>query len=127
MWTTRKRQPLITEEVRQTLFNSIGRKCRDLGADIRALNAVEDHVHLLTKAPPAIAPAQFVRQVKAASSFTINRSGEDVMLYWQRGYGVLSLSSADLKRVAAYIENQQEHHRSGKVWGSLEDTEEEET
>ena len=124
VWTTKNRSPVTTKEVKAHLFKSIGRKCRDLGADIRALNAVEDHVHLLTKLPPTLAPTQFIRQVKGIASYIVNRSGSDNMLCWQRGYGVLTLSSSQLRRVVAYIENQEEHHSSGDVMPSLETVEE---
>lgn len=124
VWTTKNRAPAIGDRSKAALFASIQRKCRGFGVEIRALNAVADHVHLLAQLPPTIPPSQFVRQVKGAASFAVNHVDGNESLYWQRGYGVLSLSSADLKRVTSYIEKQQEHHRCGDVWPSLERAEE---
>lgn len=39
---------------------------------------------------------------------------------WQTGYGVVSFGAKDLPWVAAYIQNQREHHARGNAHGRLE-------
>lgn len=34
------------------------------------------------------------------------------MFYWQNGYGAFSVNPAQVDRVMAYIENQEEHHKN---------------
>lgn len=119
VWTTKNRAPTITETSRVVLLDTIVRKCHDLGAEVLAANAVQDHVHLLIKLPPTLAPTQFIRQIKGATSYVLNRSDE-MGLHWQRGYGVHTLSTAQLKSVRSYVEGQAEHHTSGRVLPSLE-------
>ncbi len=125
VWATKNRRPAISEDSKPALLETIAGKCHDLGAEVRALNAVSDHVHLLARLPPTTAPSHFIRHVKGRASFAANRSEKDESLYWQKGYGVLTLSSGDLKRVAAYIENQERRHVSKDLWHSLERVDEE--
>jgi hypothetical protein len=42
---------------------------------------------------------------------------------WQEGYGVLSLRKDELAKVSRYIDNQETHHRTGRLSNLLERTE----
>jgi hypothetical protein len=42
------------------------------------------------------------------------------VLQWQSGYGVVSFGTGDLPWVKAYIADQKEHHRVGKIADRLE-------
>jgi putative transposase len=60
--------------------------------------------------------------LKGYSSHEVNQQvgrGQKV-LEWQAGYGVVSFGTRDLPWVVAYVQNQREHHRSGKVHDRLE-------
>jgi putative transposase len=122
VWATRDRQPLIKPEIEALLVSFLETKCRALGYRLHALGCVEDHVHLLVSLGPTATVAEVAKSLKGSSSHFINsRPGAADVLYWQRGYGVISLRKKDIPVVADYIRRQREHHGvDGRVIGKLE-------
>lgn len=41
-------------------------------------------------------------------------------LQWQKGYGIVSFGTKDLKWVMNYVLNQKEHHSKGAIYDRLE-------
>jgi putative transposase len=121
VWATRNRLPLVNNAVEARLFPYIGAKCKELGYGLYAVNGTEDHLHALIELTPTILIADVVRNLKGAASHYINKeSGLSEMLYWQDGYGVVSLRKAEVPKVVSYIQRQKEHHASGKLSSVLE-------
>jgi REP element-mobilizing transposase RayT len=121
VWATRDRLPIITPTVEARLFPYIGFKCKELGYNLFAVNGVEDHVHVLIELTPAMLIADAARNLKGASSHYINKeSGLGDTLYWQDGYGVVTIRKAEVPKVVSYIQKQKEHHTSGKLSEVLE-------
>jgi putative transposase len=59
------------------------------------------------------APVKFVEQVKRESSKFVKTIGTQYrQFYWQRGYGMFSVSPKDRDEAEAYVRNQEEHHRT---------------
>ena len=59
------------------------------------------------------AAKDFVEQVKRESSKFIKTLRPDLdKFYWQRRYGIFSVSPTHRKNVVAYIESQEENHRT---------------
>ena len=82
------------------------------GAHLLKGGAAEDHVHLLIAAKPTHAPAELARVAKANSSRWIGGTWLDLHGFaWQGGYGAFSVSESSADKVAAYIEEQEQHHR----------------
>jgi REP element-mobilizing transposase RayT len=80
---------------------------------------------LLARLPPTVVVSEFIGQVKGATSFRVNHEVRPKFkLQWQEGYGVLTLREDELEKVSRYIDNQEEHHRTGRVSRILERTEE---
>ena len=76
------------------------------------INAVEDHVHILTNLSRKLAIAEVVEKVKTSTSAWIKRKSASYHdFYWQAGYGVFSVSESKVDDVRAYVANQEEHHR----------------
>ncbi len=120
-WSTKNRLPLITKEVRPRLYAYIGHKCKELGYRLYAVGGTEDHIHVLLSLRPTDVVADVARRLKGASSHYINHeSGLDATLYWQDGYGVVTLRHAEIPKVVQYIRNQQEHHRKKILMEALE-------
>jgi len=71
-----------------------------------------EHVHTLIDLPTSKSIEEVVKLLKGSSSHWIN---ENRLLRgrfsWGRGYGAFSISHSHADRVAAYIANQEEHHR----------------
>lgn len=111
VWVTKSREPLLTAELQYRVFPYLMSKGRELGALMLALNGLEDHVHVVAAVPPRMAPAEFVKRLKGASSRFISRE-LGLPFSWQEGYGVYSISETDVQRVIEYVRAQKEHHRS---------------
>lgn len=121
VWATRNRLPIITPAIEKRLFPYIGLKCKEFGYILYAVNGIEDHVHVLVELTPAMLIADVAKNLKGASSHYINKeSGLGEMLYWQDGYGVVSLRKAEVSKVVNYIQNQKEHHAVGRLSEVLE-------
>jgi putative transposase len=120
-WATRNRLPLITSNVESVLLRYLRNKCLEFGYKLLALNCTEDHVHLLLELTPTIVLADVAKKLKGSSAHFINKeSGQGETLYWQDGYGVLTLREGDVPGVAIYIKNQKHHHQTGKLSEHLE-------
>ena len=120
-WGTKNRLPLITPTVEERLFPYFGYKCKELGYVLYVVNGIQDHVHVLVSLTPSILVADVAKNLKGASSHYINKeSGLGETLYWQDGYGVMTLRKAEIPNVVKYIHNQKEHHQTGKLSEILE-------
>jgi putative transposase len=71
-----------------------------------------DHVHLLASQSRTITMADWVKELKRASSLWAKRkSPQGDLFQWQVGYGAFSVSQSQKERVREYIQSQEEHHR----------------
>jgi hypothetical protein len=62
---------------------------------------------------PSIAPADFLRDIKASSSYWMKNSKLfPSFIGWEEGYGSFTCSYRDVNMLIEYIKNQQEHHRT---------------
>lgn len=124
VWGTKNRSPMITAAVEARLWPYIGYQCQTLGYGLYAVNGTADHVHLLLELTPSMVVAEVARNLKGSASHYINKeSGLPNRLYWQDGYGVVTLRKTEIPTVKRYIQRQKEHHHSGKLSEILEQTE----
>jgi len=62
--------------------------------------------------------------LKGGSSHYINQVCKlNETLYWQDGYGVISLRTSEIPKVTRYIQNQMRHHELGTLSTLLEQIE----
>lgn len=116
IWGTWDRTPLLVGEVERRVYQTIQRTCAELGADVLALGGVEDHVHLLARLPATLAPAEFAKRVKGASShLATHEVAPDRFFKWQGAYAAFSVGQGQLATLREYIAHQKEHHRSGSL------------
>ena len=114
IWATKERHSWIDAELRQPLYSYLRGKIIDMGGLTFAVGGIEDHVHVCLMIPPYIAVATFIGRLKGASAHWINHTqspGTDFR--WQEGYGVITFRKEDLKRLVAYVEDQESHHHNG--------------
>jgi putative transposase len=77
------------------------------------INGIENHLHILTDMHPSIAPADFLRDIKASSSFWMKNSKLfPSFTGWEEGYGSFTCSYRDVNMLIEYIKNQQQHHET---------------
>jgi putative transposase len=96
-----------------------------LGATLLALGGMSEHVHILVRLPGKLSASEIARQAKGVSSHAVNALlPAGASFRWQEGYGAFSVSRSHLARVQAYVEDQEERHRSGRLWPEWEETDE---
>ena len=123
-WATLCREPLIDRTWRPQLLEIINDEVKTRGGFPIRHNAMPDHAHLLCRLPPTVLLADFIGQLKGATSFRVNKEiRPKFKLHWQEGYGVLSLRKDEIEKVARYIDGQEEHHRRWKLSTVLETVE----
>ena len=112
---------MVVPEIEAALYANIKAVCRNLGVTIHALNGLPDHVHLACTLPTTVAVAPLMNKVKGSSAHLINHLPEGrYFLAWQPGYGALTFARRDLKTIAAYIQNQRQHHQGGTLSQNME-------
>ena len=125
-WHTKNNLPLIKAEIESKLYLFLKQKILETPETlVHAVGGIENHVHLAVSVPPTIQPAEWIGQLKGASSHYINQLTTNKLLEWQNGYGILSFGTKDLKWVVNYVLNQKEHHTTGRIFARLETIEKE--
>lgn len=113
VFSTKNREPLLTDPVRDFLHRYMASVLQNLGCAPVLINSVEDHAHLLFDLARTVSVSQVVEDVKKSSSKWIKTQGpEFVGFAWQAGYGAFAVSESNVETVRAYIANQREHHRT---------------
>ena len=121
VWATRYREPTILPVYEPVILAEIARKSAEYGCELLAANCASDHVHVAVSIRPSIAVADYVGNIKGASSRAINTSFErETRFHWQEGYSVLSFGERALPFVRKYIAEQKEHHANDTVNRHLE-------
>jgi REP element-mobilizing transposase RayT len=72
---------------------------------------VDDQVHLLVGLRATHTLADFVRELKKASSAWIHAENLEPGFSWQQGYAAFTVSPGVCSNVTRYIANQEQHHR----------------
>ena len=113
VFSTKKRERTITESVRPRLHAYMAELGRDMGCQVYRVGGTDDHVHLAVGLSRTWAIADFVKKIKHTSSSWMKEQGREFYDFsWQAGYGIFSISISHLEKLVAYIENQEEHHRT---------------
>ena len=107
---TKGRLPLIEPSWQNRLHEFLGGCLRDAGAHPIEVGGVADHVHLLVGLPTTISVAALMANVKSVTSGWIHGEIGNREFQWQEGYGVFSVSPADLDTVRRYVSSQAGHH-----------------
>jgi len=76
-----------------------------------AINSMSDHLHMFFGMRPAQSLSDLMRIVKSDASEWINKQKLlPAAFRWQEGFGAFSHARSQIKTVADYIENQEQHH-----------------
>jgi putative transposase len=125
VWSVKDREAILVNSYQTFVEQLIDQACYERGIKPIAMYVMPDHVHLLVRLPPTIAPATFIGQVKGACAYAFNnRFGSQLTLKWQDGYGVVSVREGEQEKVIRYVENQSEIHANRRTSRTLETTEE---
>ena len=118
---TKDSQPFLNENIKEQIYHFIWNKCKRLGFYLHRIGGIENHIHLLIYIPPKISISKAVGLLKGSSSYFINNElADDNILYWQRGFGVTTVSKENFQQIYDYVKNQEQHHKDGTIWEEYE-------
>lgn len=108
--SVKNREPLLAKPVRERLYQYIHENASAKG--IIALKGIEDHFYSPFQMHPTQSISVIMQILKGGSAFWRNQQKALAKeLKWQDGYAVYSLSPSMVKKVIAYVADQEEHHR----------------
>jgi putative transposase len=112
IFSTKNRESLITQEAEPFIYGQLRDQLIQMNCPVDTINGISDHIHLLFLLHPQKALSEVVKQLKGASSHSINQSDIlSIKFAWGVGYAAYSVSESGVPAVRKYIQNQKEHHR----------------
>jgi len=112
IFATVDRRPLLSEDICERVYGYIRGIAREIDANLIAVGGTADHVHLLLELPATLTIADAMRLIKTNSSkWVCERLATHADFGWQTGYAAFTVSASAVDKVAAYIANQEMHHR----------------
>jgi REP element-mobilizing transposase RayT len=108
--STKGRRPFIGPNWRADFHRYIGGTIRGLDGMPLKVGGVSDHVHALFGLKTTHCIADFVRELKKATSVWAAEN-HDRDFVWLEGYSIFAVSRSRVEPVGAYIDRQEEHHR----------------
>ncbi len=119
VFATWSRRPFLTPELRSRVHAYIAATARNLKVEYVHVGGHDDHVHLLGRFDPAVAPSTVIGQIKQSATCWLHE--EDLHEFrWQRGFSAFSVSCDRVPVVVRYIQRQEEHHRKRTFREELE-------
>ena len=113
IFSTKNRERWLDDEIRSRVHAYLATVVRDVGSPWVVVGGVADHVHILFDMGKKTAPVKFVENLKRESSKFVKTLGQKYNgFYWQRDYGMFSVSPKDRAEAERYVRNQEEHHRT---------------
>ena len=112
VFRTKRSEMTINQEHSAALYKYIWGITKSKNCVLFRINGMEDHIHILSDLHPSLALADYIRDIKIASSKWMKASG----LFpdfkgWGIKYCALTYSYRDRNMIINYIKRQQEHHK----------------
>ena len=112
IFSTKRRRPWLTRQMRPRLFAYIGGICKRSDAVLLGAGGHDDHVHLLVRLHPETSPAEAMEKIKANSTSWLKTTYPALNGFaWQKGYTGFSVSRSVVPAVRGYLAKQEEHHK----------------
>ena len=111
VWSTKKREKIITKKLKPLLLDHIKTNAREKKIFIDTINCVEDHIHILVSLGTDQTVSKIVQLIKGESSHWANK--EKIIngkFEWQDEYYAATVDDSAVEIVRSYIQNQEEHH-----------------
>jgi REP element-mobilizing transposase RayT len=109
VFSTKRRQKLISNEIRPQLWAYMIGICRNVGIAGLAIGGMDNHVHALVELKPDMSVAKAANLLKSNSSSWMKR--QRIKFAWQEGYSSFTVSASNLSAVKRYVLDQERHHR----------------
>jgi putative transposase len=111
VFSTKNREPIIAAPWRGKLHGYFRGIVEGLGGECEIVGGTDDHIHLLVRLSATHRVADFVRELKKASSMWVRRDMAQRGFTWQEGYASFTVSASAADEVRRYIDNQEKHHQ----------------
>jgi len=112
VWRTKEGYPFLTKDIRSAVIEHIKENAKKISFFIDRLNGYTDHLHCLLELNADMSISKTMQLIKGESSFWMNRQKITTSKFeWADEYYAVSVSESLLKKVRAYINRQEEHHR----------------
>lgn len=113
IFSTKARHPFHIPDTREKLHGYLATVARNAGCEAYRVGGVADHVHLALRMSRTISIADLMETLKTTlSKWVKTQSPKLAKFSWQRGYGCFSVGPSDLDALRAYIDSQEEHHKT---------------
>lgn len=121
VFSTKERRPFLKDPMtRRAVHAVIGGISRTLGCPALEVGGVADHVHVLARLGRNLPQSDWVKELKRVSNRWLGEQpGDHAGFAWQSGYATFSVSASGIDQVAAYIRNQEAHHRNAAFQDEL--------
>ena len=104
--------PAIPPTHANQLYHYIWGIIKNKNGTLYRINGMEDHIHLVSDLHPTIALADYMKDLKVATSLWIKQTGDFPLFNgWGEGYCALTYSYKEKDKVIEYVKNQQKHHK----------------
>jgi REP element-mobilizing transposase RayT len=109
---TKYNHATINPEHKRELYKYIWGIIKNKRCVLFQINGVENHIHILSDLHSSVSLADYVKDIKVASSIWMKQSGLFPKFKgWAEGFGAFSHAYRSKQIVIDYIKNQEEHHR----------------
>jgi REP element-mobilizing transposase RayT len=109
---TKNHKPTLTDEFSEEIYKYIWGIIKNNNCKLYRINGYKDHIHILSDLHPSLALANYIKDIKIASSVWIKSHGKFPNFDgWAEGYAAITISHGDRDRIVEYIKNQKEHHK----------------
>lgn len=112
VFSTKGRTPLVEPSWRSRLHEYLGGTVAGLEGFPEGVGGMADHVHLLVGLKATHCLADFMRELKKASSAWVHDEIGVRAFAWQEGYAAFTVSPSARPEVQSYIARQEVHHRN---------------
>jgi REP element-mobilizing transposase RayT len=111
VFRTKYGHPTINPERKKELYKYIWGIIRNKNCVLFQINGIENHIHFLSDLHPSISLADFMKDIKVASSIWMKESGRfPAFKGWAEGYGAFTYAYRNKDIIINYIKNQEKHH-----------------
>ena len=115
-WTTRDRARMVDAEAAALLTEMLRRIAGEERTELLAVGIVSTHIHALIRFRPTTELPRLLQRLKGSTAALLHRD-HGIRIRWAEGYNIETLSSRSLGAVAAYVEQQAQHHPDEAIHG----------
>lgn len=113
IWCPKFRYSILKNDIKNSLYHIIEDICMKYKYQIKALEIMDDYIHLFISAPQTVAPCDIVKTLKSISAIELFKEYPELKKFyqkcgqlWSKGYFISSIGEISTTTVKQYIENQ---------------------